>query len=121
MKLTRQRKSAGFVTNGKLNGGGMKIIPVSGSRIETSIMLETLARVQMISENSIADIFANSSNLPYGVSCIYFAGSTPHIQNIFTGRKIPCTFILPKKCGNDSALRNLFYFENIILYEAETP
>jgi len=122
MKLARQGKSAGLVTNGKLTGGGMKIIPVSGSRIETSIMLETLARVQMTSENSIADILTNSSYLPYGVSCIYFAGSTRHIQNIFKGRKIPCTFILPKNSGNDSSLKNLLYFENIILQAASrTP
>ena len=121
MKLARQGKSAGLVTNGKLAGGGMKIIPVSGSRIETSIMLETLARVQMISENSIADIFKTGSYLPYGISCLYFAGSTRHIQNIFSGRKIPCTFILPQKCGDNSAFKNLLYFENIILYEAETP
>jgi hypothetical protein len=87
----------GFATNGTMAGGGPLIIPITRSPIQTSMILETLARVTMASEGHLTDILSKGYNLPWGVSCLAFAcepgEATTAIEASMRNRKVPTLFV----------------------------
>ncbi|MFC1863143.1 hypothetical protein ACFL1Z_04235, partial [Thermodesulfobacteriota bacterium] len=101
LQFDRQGYSVGLVTNGKITGWNSKIVPISRSPQQMSIILELLARLHMEREGDLHDQLSRGYSLPWGVSCLHLSydrnGTTSATEAYFRARKIPMRFMVSKK------------------------
>jgi len=97
-RLERQGCPTGLVTNGHVAGGISGVLPIAGGPQQLSAILEVLARLQMRPLGNLLDMAHRGSNLPWGVSCVFFLYEkndiTPAIEGFFNRRQIPVVFIV---------------------------
>ena len=94
----------GLITNGHILGNKSKIIPISRSSMQISLILETLARVNTKKDNSLLNILSNGYKIPWGTDILYFGYNhgkqTISIKSFMNNKNLPVQFILAKKTIN---------------------
>jgi uncharacterized protein (DUF58 family) len=88
----------GLVTNGRVQGRGLGVIPVANNARQAAAILELLARLQMQQEESLVDTMNQGLRRPWGLSCVHFSyGQGDDIataQTYFTTRGVPVSFVV---------------------------
>jgi len=126
VQISHSNIPIGFVTNGHVLGDKSKIIPISRSPQQMTLILETLARVDLKKDGYLLEILSKGYNIPWGISCIYFSYNhgkqTLSIKEFMNNRKHHIQFILAKK-GNEYLSTNktyntdTFYLNDILVEE----
>jgi uncharacterized protein (DUF58 family) len=93
VRLAKRGCAVGLVTNGRMTGKGSPIVAVMRNPHQLTILLETLARVQMEPTRSLIDTLRLHLRVPWGVSCLYFSlekGETARMaKEYFIQRRVP--------------------------------
>ncbi|RKX94541.1 MAG: hypothetical protein DRP84_06785 [Spirochaetes bacterium] len=126
VKINRSNIPVGFITNGHVLGDKSKIIPISRSPQQMTLILETLARVGIKNDGYLLDILSKGYNIPWGTSCIYFGydhgKQTLIVKEFMNNRKHHIWFILAKKDNKYLSTNNThnidtFYLNDILIEE----
>ncbi len=122
IKLKKRGISSGFITNSRFVKGGQSLIPVSGNVNQAVLILETLARIELIpvsNGKSITDLLSAGRILSYGVSCLYvasgFSGEQVRAASFFRNRKIRYRFIIAEKGINPLLSKDIIYLDDLLL------
>jgi hypothetical protein len=95
--------AVGFLTNGKVKGG-QAFLPVTRGRQQLLAILETLARLDMKSQEPFVDLFLNEISFHWGISgvCFYHEPdeSLNTLDSYLLKRHIPTVFMV---CRTGSA------------------
>jgi uncharacterized protein (DUF58 family) len=96
VRLAERGCAVGLVTNGRMTGEGSSIVSVTRNPRQLTVLLETLARVQMEPARGLVETFRLHLRVPWGVSCLYFAlekdEAARMAKEYFTQRRIPFRF-----------------------------
>jgi hypothetical protein len=88
----------GLVTNGILVGRASEMVPITRNYKQLPAILEVLARLQMKSRGDLIDLFRRELELPWGMSCVYFAyeedGTLAAAEEYFLYRRTPVKFLI---------------------------
>ena len=113
VQLDQKGCPLGLATNGRLTGEGASLLPIAGGPLHLSVILETLARVQMVKKGALIDLLRKGLPLTGGVSSVHFSyhkdASTLTAENYFTIRKTMPLFVLcqpPKASGNEYPIQS---------------
>ena len=72
LEMDRHGFAVGFATNGHIIGDKPKIVSISRSTGQVSLILETLSRVDMTDTLPVSDLISRGYRIPWGASTIYF-------------------------------------------------
>jgi uncharacterized protein (DUF58 family) len=96
----------GFSTNGLVRGGGADI-PVSRGSQKLSVMLEVLARLEIVAQGSLRDHLRLIEPLPRGLSVMSFGyeenGETQALREFFAYRTIPLIQVVSRSDAESRA------------------
>jgi uncharacterized protein (DUF58 family) len=124
VQWNRRGFALGFMTDGAVTGNKPGVLPVAYNARQLSMILETLARLQMRKAEKINDVFHKEFNSAWGVSCARFAYKpdpmTILINTRFKKRKIPtvsfyCEMDTSGRPLSTSANQHAVHIENIRL------
>ncbi len=71
-RLDQAGHAVGLTTNGSIKGGKPAAVPVTRNYRQLSIILETLARLEMKADWNIMDMLRRRLAETWGISCVYF-------------------------------------------------
>ena len=95
VQWTTKRLSAGFMTNGFVDGGELAAVPGSSNPKQLSTILEVLARLQMKKKRELADVMQLNLGQRRNVHCAYFCyqcgPDSDGMRRICGSRSIPLT------------------------------
>ena len=95
-----------FAANGTLKGGNSSATPLTRGPRRIPAILETLARMQTMPNQTMANVIKQFLGSQRGVSCVHFCyeddPSVSDMENFFRKRRIPVTFIV---CRHDPESR----------------
>ena len=100
LAVSSERKgyAVGLLTNGNLAGGKPAIWSIGRGPASLTLLLETLARLQMESIRPLPDVLRHARDLPWGVSCVCFSYEQDEtglaVEEYCRYRRIPVVFIL---------------------------
>jgi uncharacterized protein (DUF58 family) len=90
--------AVGFAANGTLKGGNSSVIPLTRGPRQVPAILETLARMQAMPNQTIANVIKQFLGSQQGVSCVHFCyeddPSVSAMEKFFRKRRIPVTFLV---------------------------
>jgi len=93
VRLDHQGYALGLVTNGRVKGGGSRIVPLARHPHQLPAILEVLARLQMEAAQDFIGTLQMGSAFLWDRSCIFFTyeeNSMSHtIEEYFSYRRIP--------------------------------
>ncbi len=93
--------AVGFAANGTLMGGNSSVIPLTRGPRQIPAILETLARMQTMSNQTMAEVIRQFIGSQRGVSCVHFCyeddPSVSDIEKLFQKRRIPASFLVYRK------------------------
>ena len=127
LQMDRRGIAVGFATNGKILGGGPKIIPISRSPLQVAAILETLARMSAEKAAPVTDILSRGFQIPWGTSSIYFSyqlsEQTRSAVAFMKHRNISIRFAVAKKSNDfdmdrDSQEEDTIFLESILAPES---
>ncbi len=72
-RLDQEGHAVGLITNGSIKGGKPAAVPVTRNYRQLSIILETLARLDMKTDRNIKDALRHRLAETWGISCVYSA------------------------------------------------
>ena len=128
--LAREGAAVGMVTNGLMKGGGAQILPIARSPQQFSAVLESMARVQMKSDQPLVEILRKGFRLPWGVTCLFIASrrsdSSDTLEAYFRHRQVPMVSIFslaPPLSQNErlTPQRRCYALDSIALERLEAP
>ena len=100
VRLDRQDCSVGLVTNGMVAGGGGTTVAVRRNPQQLTALLEVLARLQMVSKESLLDILLGRYSLFPRVSCMHFSfqedKATVATEHYLFQRNTPVVFFVSR-------------------------
>jgi uncharacterized protein (DUF58 family) len=99
VQLDGQGHSVGFVTNGKVKGGGSTFVPTARNPQQIPAILELLARLQMRADGDFKDVLSRRLALSWGISCVHFACGEEDLlsaKEYLAWRKIPAVFLVSR-------------------------
>jgi uncharacterized protein (DUF58 family) len=98
VRLDRQGHAVGVVTNGAVDGGGSRILPIEQNPHQLPEVLELLARLQMEPQGDLVDMLRRGLELTWGMSCVYFTFQedevTKAIEEDFSHHGIPVVCVV---------------------------
>jgi hypothetical protein len=98
VRLDQRNCAVGLLTNGAIIGEDRAIAPVARNPRKLSSILELLARLQMKPKGNLLNLLCHSSELPGGVSCIYFSYEEDEafgaVSQYFGHRRTTVTFFV---------------------------
>lgn len=107
VECERQGFAVGLVTNGTLSGSRSPLVSIARSARQSTMILETLAGVEMTCCNSIDENLRQVKGLNNGVSCVFFAlhphESSQDAIGILDRKKIPVTMVYCEEPGNSAS------------------
>ena len=94
----RKGNAVGFMTNAKIAGAKSGFIPLSRNRNNLPMILETIARMEMKSACSLADIFHHHISVLWGINCIFCSYSIDEsilkMKAFYTAKRIPVKYFV---------------------------
>lgn len=98
LRFDRQGYSFGFVTNGKVTGGGPTLLPVARNPRHLLSLLEILARLRMVPGDVLKDKIIRDLSLPWRTSAVLFAfragSSVLSVKETLKRMKIPSLLVV---------------------------
>jgi len=107
VRLDGMGYAVGFAANGTLKGKKSSVIPLTLGPRQVPAILETLARMQTMPNQTMAQVIRQVPGSQRGVSCVHFCyeddPSVSDMEKFFQKRRIPVTFLV---CRQDPGLRS---------------
>ena len=107
VRLDGMGYAVGFAANGTLKGKNSSVIPLTLGPRQVPAILETLARMQTMPNQTMAQVIRQVLGSQRGVSCVHFCyeddPSVSDMEKFFQKRRIPVTFLV---CRQDPGLRS---------------
>jgi len=96
--------AVGFAANGTLKGGNSSAIPLTRGPRQIPAILETLARMQTMPNQTMPNVINQFLGSQRGVSCVHFCydddPSVSDMEKFFRKRRIPVTFLVCRRDPN---------------------
>jgi len=96
--------AVGFAANGTLKGGNSSAIPLTRGPRQIPALLETLARMQTMPNQTMPNVINQFLGSQRGVSCVHFCydddPSVSDMEKFFRKRRIPVTFLVCRRDPN---------------------
>jgi hypothetical protein len=109
VECERQGFAVGLVTNGTLSGNRSPLVSIARSARQSTMILETLAGVEMTFFRSIVENLRQVKGLNSGVSCVFFAlhphESSREATGILGRKKISVTMVYCEEPGKSGCFR----------------
>jgi uncharacterized protein (DUF58 family) len=90
--------AVGFMTNAVISGGASGFVPLGRNRQTLSRILETIARMQMVQDSRLADIFHQHISVLWGISCIFCShsidASLVKMKQFYAHKRIPVKYFV---------------------------
>ncbi len=100
LRLLGRGQTVGLITNGDMKAGGARTLPPSQSRHRAQTILELLAKISMSANEDFTTTLANSSNMLWNVSCVYFTycidNNAIEVDQRLQRRRLPREFVVGK-------------------------
>jgi uncharacterized protein (DUF58 family) len=99
VQLDEQGHSVGFVTNGKVKGGGSTFVPTARNPQQIPAILELLARLEMKADSDFRDVLSRRLALSWGIGCICFSCQEEDLlstKEYLAWRKTPAVFLVSR-------------------------
>jgi uncharacterized protein (DUF58 family) len=91
-------KSVGFMTNAVIKGNRPGFIPLRRNFETLSLILETLARMEMKPEKRMSNMFSEHISVLWGVNCIFCSHSLDssilEMKDFYAGKRIPVRYFV---------------------------
>jgi uncharacterized protein (DUF58 family) len=101
VKLDGMGYAVGLAANGALKGGNSSVIPLTRGPRQIAAILETLARMQMRSNETMPKVIKRFPGPPRGISCVHFCyeddTSSTVMEKLFQKRRIPVSFVVGRR------------------------
>ncbi len=98
VKLDGMGYAVGFAANGTLKGDDSSMIPLTPGPRQVPAILETLARMQTMPNQTMAEVIRQFLGSKRGVSCVHFCyeddPSVSDIEKLFQKQRIPASFLV---------------------------
>ena len=92
--------AVGFMTNAVIKGDGPGFIPLRRNAETLSLILETLARMEMRPKHRLAEVFAQHISVLWGIHCIFCShsmdASIVEMKDFYAGKRIPVKYFVSK-------------------------
>ncbi len=97
VRLDREGCSFGFLTNGRMAYDGAPVVSMTKNPEQLQNVLGALARLAMMTEQTLPALLRSLSGLPWGTSCVYFTyeeGESARVaREYLKERRIPTVLI----------------------------
>ena len=92
--------AVGFMTNAVIKGGKPGFVPLNRNRQNLSLILETIARMDMKSGSRLSDIFHQHISVLWGISCIFCShtidSSIMELKEFYAHKRIPVKYFVSR-------------------------
>ena len=92
--------AVGFMTNAVIKGGKPGFVPLNRNRQNLSLILETIARMDMKSGSRLSDIFHQHISVLWGISCIFCShtidSSIMELKEFYDHKRIPVKYFVSR-------------------------
>ena len=115
-------KSVGFMTNAVIKGNRPGFIPLRRNFETLSLILETLARMEMKPEKRMSKMFSEHISVLWGINCIFCShrmdSSILEMKAFYAGKRIPVRYFVSRIREEDGILDLVLPIESIFLQQA---
>ena len=116
-------KSVGFMTNAVIKGNRPGFIPLRRNFETLSMILETLARMEMKPEKRMPEMFSKHISVLWGVNCIFCShsmdASIMEMKAYYAGKRIPVRYFVSRPGENEGLPDPVLPIESIFLKQAD--
>jgi len=107
--------AVGFMTNAVINGKKPGFVPIGRNSQTLSMILETIARMDMRSGSSLMDVFQQHISRLWGINCIFCShtidSSIVKMKQFYSHKKIPVKYFVSRT--GDTEYENAFISDTI--------
>ncbi len=115
-------KSVGFMTNAVIKGNRPGFIPLRRNFETLSLILETLARMEMKPEKRMPEMFSEHISVLWGINCIFCShsmdSSIMEMRAFYAGKRIPVKYFVSRPGENEGLPDLVLPIESIFLTQA---
>jgi uncharacterized protein (DUF58 family) len=115
-------KSVGFMTNAVIKGNRPGFIPLRRNFETLSLILETLARMEMKPEKRMPEMFSEHISVLWGINCIFCShsmdSSIMEMKAYYAGKRIPVRYFVSRPGENQGLPDRVLPIESIFLKQA---